>query len=505
HIDSVPSGADVELLMDDMNVLSSLAGRKTTPLTIDKIRPGEYTLKLRKEGFRIITRRIKVAGERRKTQEIAMEGVRPGALAATPQKINQFVIPFEIPVQIDSLPSGADLLLNGEKLAYLVTPTNLYLTLGKTYCIKLRKEGFETLGSDIAETKEGSCCLELSADMAEGQKTMDKRYWTLNKKTESGIDTYALQGLFFKKIRVISIPAGAEMYLDKEEYPRASTPVENLPVVAGTHKIRLVKQGYEEWGDSFEIAADKQVNLEVRMNKKIRFAAYNKDDPQKREIEAVFSIQGTKHKIMKTPVTLSMPVGYYTVTFSKPPRYKNRAVSIDIAKVSEIAASMELERPHLKVTVRDQKTKKSIPDATVWLNKKYWNKTNSQGEARDYTDQGTYEIEVKSGDKYQPWKESRQLVPGEKADVAAHLEMVFGSLIIDVSEILPDGDIYFDNVLKGKGVVKVSVASLGKHTVRIESLQLVESLTYEVEIRSQKLVMVKLEIKKGRPQFIVID
>lgn len=75
---------------------------------------------------------------------------------------------------------------------------------------------------------------------------------------------YAKAKTYTGKIRIDSTPPGAEIILD--ENPSGNTPLEILDVQVGTHRISLLKKGYESWTKNITIKEKREKRIMVQMS-----------------------------------------------------------------------------------------------------------------------------------------------------------------------------------------------------------------------------------------------
>ena len=126
-----------------VNIISNPAGarvymndiyRGTTPLNVEKVIPGDYKIRLEKEGY--------IGGESSRTvyagKTVSLEATLPEAA----QEIN-----------LKSSPSGADVYINGNYKGQ--TPLNTKLPFGK-YSIEYRKDGYKSKTTSVTIDESGN-------------------------------------------------------------------------------------------------------------------------------------------------------------------------------------------------------------------------------------------------------------------------------------------------------------------------------------------------------------
>jgi hypothetical protein len=112
-IDTLPSGAKIEIIRDKTDMISKMGYRSRTPSYIKEIHPGIYTLKLYHEDFKEIVRKITVFSGKNGVVSIAGAKLINGV----------YTIPFEIMLEVNSVPDGADFFLDDLKIGQ--TPAHL--------------------------------------------------------------------------------------------------------------------------------------------------------------------------------------------------------------------------------------------------------------------------------------------------------------------------------------------------------------------------------------------
>ncbi|MBN2407331.1 MAG: PEGA domain-containing protein, partial [Elusimicrobia bacterium] len=248
-IDSIPAGAHIELTRDGEDIVKKGGYSNKTPLVIEKVEPGIYTLRLTKKNFRDVVRKVNVYDAPREGSVISIAGSRliDGI----------FFIPFEVPAEINSFPQGADIYIDGKKAGK--TPYKGMMEIGK-HNILLAKRGYSLLGSERkdVEYEKGWCVVDIR-DIPRHQDGVDQRFWTVQTRQEDM--TYFISGTMWKEFYVYSDPPGAGIFVDGGDEAAGITPAEGLPLVFGFRKLEVKKDGYEDW--SVIIDVDKSTSAAV--------------------------------------------------------------------------------------------------------------------------------------------------------------------------------------------------------------------------------------------------
>ncbi len=205
---TVPAGATL--------IIDGEAQEGATPLELKDLAEGKHTFVFRKQGF-----------------------VDLIVLLTFPldQSSQNFV--FEAPVQVNSVPSGALAVLNGEDRG--ATPLTVKWKLDQPLDLKLRlPAGGVISGFRLDPLRE-------TADMA------DARLWRFAPNKTPSL-SFGITGFFKKEIEFRSNPTGAQVFLNKDTAPAGNTAENPRPLLDyGKHKVRFTLSGYQP----------KEVTLEV--------------------------------------------------------------------------------------------------------------------------------------------------------------------------------------------------------------------------------------------------
>jgi tetratricopeptide (TPR) repeat protein len=174
-----------------------------TPLTIDQLTPGDYQLKLSKEGYQYWSKQVTIAASQ--TNKLSV------SLIAKPKPALVYG-----QLSIDSTPSNAKIFLNDKPKG--TTPLTLDELSPGTYQLKLTKEGYQDWQQEIT--------------IIANQVT---RVSTNLKKLAPA----------YGSIRVISEPEKAEVYLN--DILKGNTPLTLDKLNPGTYNLKLTKDGYQDY------------------------------------------------------------------------------------------------------------------------------------------------------------------------------------------------------------------------------------------------------------------
>jgi len=192
-VDSLPSGAEVY-------VDGKLVG--TTPLENYRIPVGIHEVVVKKSAYVPAAYAVQIKANELKT-------------------LNVVLVPATGRLTVNSNPSGAEVYIDGEKAG--TTPLRNYTILEGIHEVVIKKAGY-----------------------AERTYAVSIRYGefkvlNVTLAPETG------------KLTVKSTPIGAEVYIDGKK--AGATPLENYTVTAGTHEVKLIKDGYQNFTKMITVKA----------------------------------------------------------------------------------------------------------------------------------------------------------------------------------------------------------------------------------------------------------
>jgi len=207
-ISIISDPSDAEINLDAVTV-----GR--TPAIIQSVSVGQRKLTLFKDGYEDYITDIKIEPNKMYSVK-AMLKQQTGVL------------------KIETDPSGADIYVDGYKKGS--SPLELSLVVG-TYEVKAKKDNYQ----DYKESVEVAY-----------KEVVEKKFQL----TET-------PGSLLVKVQ----PSPATVYIDNEEKGKADPKLSFKTFPAGEHKIRVIKNGYEDYEESFVIHSDKSETISAVLKK----------------------------------------------------------------------------------------------------------------------------------------------------------------------------------------------------------------------------------------------
>jgi serine/threonine-protein kinase len=185
-----------------------------TPCSFNNLNPAQYSLDVKKDGYRPVQTALQVKSGDVSDQKIQLESLTNG-------------------LYVSSRPPGAEIFINGAKQSGQ-TPTTLPLGPGQ-YNLVLRLSGYEAYAGNV-QVKDNI------------QTTLDV---DLKEKATSSHVAWA---------QVTSNPKGAEIFVDGISVGQLAP--YRVQVTAGTHKITLKMEGYQPFHSTLQVTEGGTVNVE---------------------------------------------------------------------------------------------------------------------------------------------------------------------------------------------------------------------------------------------------
>ncbi|GAB1401410.1 hypothetical protein MASR1M68_03210 [Elusimicrobiota bacterium] len=379
-ISTVPSGAVVSMKTKDGEVILNNIS-SATEIPIRKVKPGSYVVTALKDGFRPVQRVVQIEGQKK-----AKKGAR--------EKIE---IMFDFVLNVESVPSGASVYVDGNKFG--TTPCKAQL-LAAPHTIRLSMEGFEDLGSNAKERKEGQCNVDFTmSSVEEIFAEVDKRFWECELKNVDSENVFSVKGNLFKKMNVTSEPKGMMIHVQGESQPRGNTPL-NTSFKIGKYNIRFLDPSarYGEYVKEVKVDATSDSNVFVKMNKFVTFKVRSKDSPGDTFITKV-KISNQQMSITKDistskPIRIALPVETFDVLFYGDAEYKSTKISnVNVDNVSTVTGELEYAKVDFTIAVKSATTSQA-QEAFIWQGKKLLGKTEANGIFKSSLLPGKYELKV---------------------------------------------------------------------------------------------------------------
>lgn len=379
-ISTVPSGAVVSMKTKEGEViLNNISSAAEIPLR--KVKPGSYIVTALKDGFRPVQRVVQIEGQKK-----SKKGGR--------EKVE---IMFDFVLNVESVPSGASVYVDGNKFG--TTPCKAQL-LAAPHTIRLAMEGFEDLGSNAKERKEGQCNVDFTmSSVEEIFAEVDKRFWECELKNVDSENVFSVKGNLFKKMNVTSEPKGMMIHVQGESQPRGNTPL-NTSFKIGKYNIRFLDPSarYGEYVKEVKVDASSDSNVFVKMNKFITFRVRSKDSPGDTFITKV-KISNQQMSITKDistskPIRIALPVETFDILFYGDAEYKSYKISnVNVDNVSTVTGELEYAKIDFTIAVKSATTSQ-IQEAYIWQGKKLLGKTEANGIFKSSLLPGKHELKV---------------------------------------------------------------------------------------------------------------
>ncbi|MCH7753889.1 serine/threonine protein kinase [candidate division KSB1 bacterium] len=323
-ITSVPSGAKV--------YLNEKIQAGATPITIDKIQPGVYQLKLTIDKYNPIVKSLLIPskGDIKILGEQSRHGNQP------------YNFKFKTNLELTSTPPDAQVFINNIKYG-LNTPCSITWEVGETCEIELRKAGFKDLTGFSLDTE----------NMIE--EIDDRRIWKFEIEEKPTV-RYKLAGLFWKHITINSKPSNAEIYLDGNTKSIGKTGINTkVFLTALSHKLVIKKKRYNSKTITLNVNESTPEEIFATLTRPVRFLAYDATNGKDKDLGAIVSrLKRNGKTVMKgrrTPFKINLQAENYTAVFSKE-GFKD--VTVKIVKNDEaVVAKLEPLEGQFSIIILD--------------------------------------------------------------------------------------------------------------------------------------------------------
>ncbi len=375
-LDSLPSGAVVSLTNKaGIDVLESK--NNTTPVSIPKILPGNYTLVMDMDMYLTIERKITIYGGKKITNISVPNSIDETGINGKTQK---FIVPFEMRVRIESDPEDAKVYIDGKKMGPL-TPITVDLT-ADLHTVMLEKEGFSSLGNLERFDTYGQCNLDLRQLNQEG---LDARYWEFKADNKE----IFLKGTFWKEITINSNPSNSQIFINGELL--GVTPA-TIRVNVGEHDLIIKKAGYVEWNKTINVPEDSKIYKQL--SKIVKISAYDEAE-RKKDLRARVWINKREIKGRTTPFSYSFKPGAYWITIAKPPDYVKWTKNIRVKAQNRITAYMQRKKYFVSMKISKEETDEVINSAEIYIDGVLQGATDINGIWEGNVVSGEHSINIK--------------------------------------------------------------------------------------------------------------
>jgi len=319
-IDSIPAGAQVYL---DDRLLD-----QTTPLDLQEIAPGVHKLMLTLPQFEPIVKSINVPskGSLRVSGEVNRHASQP------------YIFRFKTQFEISSVPSGADILINGVKLNQPTPATVFWEVTEEPIDVMLELPGLTRLTGLRINAIEGKEVIE------------DRRFWNI-KPIVAGKAQYHIEGIFHKSITVNSNPSRADIFVNDGDKPAGVTGLDGkLMLTMGDHKITLRKNEYLPSSFIINVNENAQTNVNQELLRAVRIFAKDASASGDTDLDATIELRLNGKALDyrgKTPAVLQLLPRTHTLKLQKE-GYGETVVDIPPTERSVV---VEMHPAHSQVTI----------------------------------------------------------------------------------------------------------------------------------------------------------
>ncbi len=390
----------IAIQSEPTNAMIFIDGNKvgTTPKTINNIQSGKYFIEVKLDGYETWGNEINIEAEK-ETSLTAELTTEYGSII------------------LGSEPTKSKIFLDGIEIG--TTPANLRSVPHGTHLIEVRKEGYSVW--------------EKSVNIAPGKE----KVFTAMLQVKTG------------SVSIKSVPKNAKIFID-EKYV-GTTPESIMPIIPGTHEIKVQMDKFDIWSETVNIEAGKE-NVITAVLQRSTGSLMVESDPA----NATIFFDGKE--IGTTPeIVMSSAKGTHTVEVRmKGYDLWKRDVDIEPGTENSLTAILQLKTGYLNI--------KSKPSgAVIFIN------GEEAGPAPKTITKllpGTYNVEVRM-DGYKSCCENVEINADKQNQLDAVLQILSGSLniksepsnatiIIDGNEV-DNTPANIPDLVPGKHLVKISI------------------------------------------------
>ncbi len=426
---AIPKGAiRVKSSPDKAMVYLDGEEKGTTPLTIEEVLIGQHHLKVSLRGYDDWQKLIEVHSDKTNLLDIPLS-----LSEEEPEPI----------LTIISKPAEAEVYIGGNFKG--MTPLIIRDLETGYYDIRISKKGYKSWISKLFMPSALSREVEITLERA--------------------------QGTLF----VTSSPYGANVYLNEELKGKTPLTIPNIPIAQ--YKLRLSKEGYQEYEDIVTVEEQQRVEVEITLSEALGWLSIN-------SIPASAEIYINDEDRGKTPLSLtSFPPGVYRIKLIKSgyDTWKE-VVTIKANDIIRIQASLEAHFGKLMIT--------STPSsALVYLDGEIEGTTPLILES---IPTGDYTLEL-AKDGYQTWKKRTRVIANRDNEVKVQLIPETGGL--EISSEPGKAQVYIGGELQGETPYTISDLPVGKYKIRV-SKNGYSSWRQTVDIRAGQVAQLRAELAK---------
>lgn len=158
-------------------------------------------------------------------------------------------------------------------------------------------------------------------------------------------------------LHVDTEPPGAMLYLDGQLL--ANTPMQWTAIEAGSHQLRIVLNGYEEYESTVYFARGEEKRLHIVLNKELEGLEVISNPPDA-------DVYVDSKLVGRTPLAIQIPPGEHEILVAKDTTYEDYATKISLSKgqSKKLTVTLHPKRPRIIVETVPQ-------EAQVFLNDRY--------------------------------------------------------------------------------------------------------------------------------------
>ncbi len=209
----------------------------------------------------------------------------------------------EIPVSILSRPEGASVYINGLNIG--ITPLETYLSEAGEAAFRLVKDNYFVKDTSLYISPNDTNALVINLRESAEEEAADEIYHRMTGSNANDVQ--------FGRLKLISSPAGAEVYLNGKKLPNVITPHIFEKIAPGNYHLELRKKGFANFQKSIEVLPSESRPLRATLK-----ALSGQLKLTSNPAGARVWLNGRYQRGLKTPAKLAdLPAGTYNVVLKK--------------------------------------------------------------------------------------------------------------------------------------------------------------------------------------------
>ncbi|MDR3112732.1 MAG: protein kinase [Elusimicrobiota bacterium] len=368
-ISTKPLGAKISISDSSGEVIMKNVSTNV-PIPIKNVKlGGTYVITAMKDGFKTVRKAVRIDKDARKKGKPKSE------------KIN---ILFDFEIEVNSQPQGADVYIDGNKVSE--TPCKIQLSAGE-HTIRLSLNGFENLGNDAKESKDGMCNLDLLKPSVESIfEGVDVNFWDVDIRPYGDEKVFSLRGRLYKKFAFYTVPAGMSVQIGNDSKIYNTELPLTVDLKEGVYDVKIFdpKKRFNDVYEKIVISTSTINELNVVMGKEIAFSAQLNGPKKSTKIFLTVksdNLRLNREFTQEESVTIPLTVGKYDFIFEAEGYEKLTMRNVDISKTNKVKARLYPLKSSVVFYVyyTPGGKRRPVKNAFIWFGNRIAGRTDASG------------------------------------------------------------------------------------------------------------------------------